>query len=518
VRVKLTNASSEPVTLYYAAQQSDAVEGKDYNPLAGFITFEPGQVSQTINISLLDDTKAEETEGLFLVMTGAENATLGELTSVLIFIADNDPEEGVMLMDMEAGYSFDVQGADEVSVRDILPDEELALPEQTGIEGVLAVTAGAENVTLTRRYGEPQDWSGAEALSFWYYGAGTEETVAVELWNNPGLRTEELAPANWSLVWEDTFDGEEGALPDLGRWQPQIGDGLNMGITGWGNNELQYYTAEPENLALDGEGHLVITAREVGEDSDLVCWYGPCAYTSARLKTQDRLEFTYGRVEAMMKLPEEVGLWPAFWMLGNNSDTAGWPASGEIDIMEFIGSEPGVVYGTAHGPGYTGADGLGGSVDLGQDLSAGFHEYALEWEPDELRWYVDDRLYATVNKEDAPGEWVFDHPFYLLLNLAVGGNWPGSPEDATVFPQSLIVDDVRVYGAVDTYERFEAAFVDDFTGWQQVTLPFAQFTRSEQQPWRAPDDGLDLSQIYGFTVTLPARAEVYYLDQFGLTN
>jgi beta-glucanase (GH16 family) len=161
---------------------------------------------------------------------------------------------------------------------------------------------------------------------------------------------------------------------------------------------------------------------------------------------------------------------------------------------------------------------LGGSVDLGQDLSAGFHEYALEWEPDELRWYVDDRLYATVNKEDAPGEWVFDHPFYLLLNLAVGGNWPGSPEDATVFPQSLIVDNVRVYGAVDTYERFEAAFVDDFTGWQQVTLPFSQFTRSEQQPWRAPDDGLDLSQIYGFTVTLSARAEAYYLDQFSLTN
>ena len=140
--------------------------------------------------------------------------------------------------------------------------------------------------------------------------------------------------------------------------------------------------------------------------------------------------------------------------------------------MEFVGSEPGVIYGTAHGPGYVGAEGLGGSVDLELDLSAGFHEYAMEWEPDET----------------------------------------------TVFPQPLVVEYVRVYGAGETYERFEAGFVDDFTGWRQVTLPFADFVRSAQQPRGAPDDGLDLTQINGFKVNLPARPEKYYLDQFSLAD
>jgi beta-glucanase (GH16 family) len=516
VRVKLTNESDDPVTLYYAVQQSEAVEGKDFEPLAGSVTFEPNKINQIIEVTLIDDAKPEDTEGLFLFMTGAENATLGELTSVFIFIEDNDLDDTTMLMDVEEDYTFDVQGADEAGVLDIMPDEEMAFPEQTGIEGVLAVNAESEEAALTQRYGDPQDWSGAGALSFWYYGTDTEDSVTVELWNNPGRQTQELEPVNWTLAWEDEFEGEEGAAPEPGRWEPQVGDGLNMGITGWGNNELEYYTADPENLSLDGEGHLVITARELDTETDLVCWYGPCEFTSARLKTQDRLEFTYGRVEASLKLPEGEGLWPAFWMLGSDSDTAIWPNSGELDIMEFIGSEPGVIYGTAHGPGYVGAEGLGGSVDLGLDLSAGFHEYAMEWEPDELRWFVDDRLFATVHREDVPGEWVFDHPFYLLLNLAVGGNWPGSPDETTVFPQTLVVDYVRVYGAGDSYERFDAGFVDDFTGWRQVTLPFADFVRSAQQPWRAPDDGLDLTQIYGFTVKLPARSELFYLDQFRL--
>jgi beta-glucanase (GH16 family) len=176
----------------------------------------------------------------------------------------------------------------------------------------------------------------------------------------------------------------------------------------------------------------------------------------------------------------------------------------------------GVIYGTAHGPGYVGAEGLGGSIDLGLDLSAEFHEYAVEWEPDAISWFVDDQLYATLMREDVPGEWVFDHPFYLLLNLAVGGNWPGSLDGMTVFPQSLVVDYVQVYGAGETFERFESGFVDDFKGWRQVTLSFADFVRSDRQPWGAPDDGLDLCRIYGYSLTLPGRSEVYYLDQFSL--
>jgi beta-glucanase (GH16 family) len=518
VNVRLTNECDEPVTVNYAAQQSDAVEGKDYEPLVGSLTFDAHQTVQMIDLTLIDDAKPEGTEGLFLFITGAENATLGELTSVYIYIEDNDLADPAMLMDIEEDTSFDIRGADSTAIKDFASDDELALPEQTGVEGVLEIAAEMGEATLTRRYGEAQDWSAAEAFSFWYYGAGTGETVTVELRNNPGYQTQDLTPNNWTKVWEDAFEGEAGAAPDFGRWEPRIGDGLNQGMEGWGNNELEYYTAEPENLALDGEGHLVITAHELDADTDLVCWYGPCAYTSARLTTKDRLEFTYGRVEASMKLPEGTGLWPAFWMMGNNSDTAVWPASGELDIMEFIGSEPGVVYGTAHGPGYVGAEGLGGNVDLGVDLSAGFHEYAVEWEPDEINWFVDDRLFATVHREDVPGEWVFDHPFYLLLNLAVGGNWPGSPDEATVFPQSLVVDTIRIYGAGETYERFVAGFADDFTGWRQVTLPFAEFVRSSHQPWGAPDDGMDLSQIYGYSVTLPARPESYYLDQFRLRD
>lgn len=518
IRVRLSHALNVPLTLNYAVQQSQAVEGKDYEPLPGAVTFAATQIYQVIELNLVDDAKPEGVELLNLVMTGAESATLGEPSSLRVLIADNDPADPAMLMDVEEDYTFDIRGTELTGIWDLAPHEALALPDQTGIEGVLAVNAGDGDVTLTQRYGEPQDWSAAGALSFWYDGAGTGEMVTVELRNNPGFQTGELGPVNWMLEWEDEFEGEAGSAPDLGRWEPQVGDGLLENIIGWGNNERQYYTAEPENLALDGDGHLVITAQALDAETDLVCWYGPCGYTSARLTTQDRLEFTYGRVEASMTLPEGAGLWPAFWMMGSDSDTAIWPNSGELDIMEFIGREPGVIYGTAHGPGYAGGDGLGGSVGLGLDLSAGFHEYAVEWEADKINWYVDDQLFATVHREDVPGEWVFDHPFYLLLNLAVGGNWPGSPDESTVFPQSLVVDYVRVYGAGETYERFESSFVDDFTGWQQVSLPFADFVRSAKQPWGPPDDGLDLSQIYGYTLTLPARFEMYYLDQFRLSE
>ena len=178
-------------------------------------------------------------------------------------------------------------------------------------------------------------------------------------------------------------------------------------------------------------------------------WYGPCLYTSARLITKRKFEQRFGRFEARLKLPAGQGLWPAFWMLGADIDAVGWPACGEIDIMENIGREPGTVHGTLHGPGYSGAQGVGAPYALpaGQRFADSFHTFAVEWEPQAIRWYVDGRLYQTRAPDDLPAgsRWVFDRPFFLLLNVAVGGNWPGAPDTSTTFPQAMLVDYVRVY-------------------------------------------------------------------------
>ncbi|MBM3153622.1 MAG: glycoside hydrolase family 16 protein [Chloroflexi bacterium] len=252
-------------------------------------------------------------------------------------------------------------------------------------------------------------------------------------------------PGGWALVWSDEFDGPAGAAPDPAKWN------YDLGGHGWGNQEWEYYTDSPENAALDGTGNLVITARAMDnpDASDLDCWYGPCKFTSARLLTQDKFDFTYGRVEARLKIPFGQGIWPAFWMLGNDIPGAGWPACGEIDIMENIGREPGIVHGTLHGPGFYGADGISSAYSLpdGAAFSADFHVYAIEWEADEVRWYVDGNLYGTVRKSQfsETQRWVFDHPFFIILNVAVGGGWPGYPDATSAFPQTMLVDYVRVY-------------------------------------------------------------------------
>lgn len=239
-----------------------------------------------------------------------------------------------------------------------------------------------------------------------------------------------LAPqTEWKLVWNDEFDGDN---VDPSRWV------FDQGGSGWGNNELQFYTDRPENARV-ADGMLVIEARRedrLGRD-----------YTSARLKTQSLHAWTYGRIEARMKLPTGQGIWSAFWMLGEDIVTAKWPASGEIDIMENIGA-PHKVYATIHGPGYSGGDGIGASYNLPNGtVTDDFHVYAVEWGTDQIRWFVDDVQFASATPDDLPGgkEWVFDHPFFLLLNVAVGGNWPGNPDDTTTFPQTMQVDYVRVY-------------------------------------------------------------------------
>jgi beta-glucanase (GH16 family) len=250
------------------------------------------------------------------------------------------------------------------------------------------------------------------------------------------------SPEPWELVWEDTFDGAAGQRPDERWWSHEVGG------DGWGNQELQYYTDETSAAALDGDGHLVITAAAGPPSDGSLCWYGECRYTSARLTTEGRVEVEYGRVEVRARLPLGEGMWPAFWMLGANIDLKGWPNAGEIDVMEHIGRQPATVHGTVHGPTYSGADGIGGSHRFDDGLpSDGFHTYAIEWEPDRIRWYVDDVHYGTLLPTLLPKaeRWVFDHPFFLILNLAVGGQWPGEPTEDTTFPQTFTIDHVRVY-------------------------------------------------------------------------
>ncbi len=246
----------------------------------------------------------------------------------------------------------------------------------------------------------------------------------------------------WELVWEDTFDGEAGSPPDAQWWNHEVGG------DGWGNQELQYYVDGGQAAALDGEGHLVITAAEGTPADGNGCWYGECRYTSARLTTRDKVDVEYGRIEVRAKVPVGDGMWPAFWMLGTNIDLRGWPNAGEIDVMEHIGREPDRVHGTVHGPRYSGGEGIGGSYRF-EDAppSADFHTYAIEWEPERIRWYADDVHYATVMPSILPRaqNWVFDHPFFLILNLAVGGEWPGEPTEETTFPQEFVIDHVRVF-------------------------------------------------------------------------
>ncbi len=240
----------------------------------------------------------------------------------------------------------------------------------------------------------------------------------------------------WSLVWSDEFNS---TTLNASNWS------FDIGGSGWGNNELQTYTSRNENAYLEG-GSLVIRALKES-------YSGPDNktrnYTSARLLSKRKFAQAYGRFEARIKIPRGQGIWPAFWLLGGNIETAGWPKCGEIDVMENIGKEPSTVHGTLHGPGYSGARGITEAyrLPLGQKFSDAFHSFAVEWEPNVIKFYVDGLLYKTRTPADLPAgtAWVFDHPFFIILNVAVGGVFPGSPDATTVFPQLMQVDYVRVY-------------------------------------------------------------------------
>jgi beta-glucanase (GH16 family) len=243
----------------------------------------------------------------------------------------------------------------------------------------------------------------------------------------------------WKLVWSDEFNAADGSPVDMSKWV------LETGGSGWGNDELEYYTTRPDNSFQQG-GNLVIKAvqeKYTGQDGVTR------DYTSARLKTLGKFAHKYGRFEARIKIPEGQGIWPAFWMMGDDIVKKGWPTGGEIDIMENIGKEPSLVHGTIHGPGYSGGSGISASYSLPADqrFADDFHVYAVEWEKKAIRFYVDDHLYTTRTPADLPKgtKWVYDHPFFILLNAAVGGGWPGNPDNTSVFPQTMLVDYVRVY-------------------------------------------------------------------------
>lgn len=240
----------------------------------------------------------------------------------------------------------------------------------------------------------------------------------------------------------DEFNGTFRKSFDNSKWSAEVGG------SGWGNEELQFYTGDIDNVRLDGNGNLEIRAVLLPTNSDPTCWYGKCRFSSARLITKGKFNFRYGRAEARIKVPEGEGVWPAFWMLGEDIDKTGWPNCGEIDIMEFIGREPSTVYGTVHGPGYSGAAGISRSVSLQspQKVPSDFRVFAVEWSEEEIRWFLDGKQFGNVSRKDLPpgAKWVFDHPFFIILNFAVGGKWPGPPGPATRFPQSMLVDYVRV--------------------------------------------------------------------------
>ncbi|ASW55394.1 glycoside hydrolase family 16 protein [Plantactinospora sp. KBS50] len=240
-------------------------------------------------------------------------------------------------------------------------------------------------------------------------------------------------PADAAVVWAEEFNGAAGTGVNTARWNFDTGGG------GFGNNELEYYNSGTSNVYQDGQGHLVIEARR--ESGGHSCWYGTCQWTSGRIHTSGKFTQQYGHIEARIQVPKGAGLWPAFWMLGGSN----WPTDGEIDIMENVGGQPNTVFGTIHGPGYSGGNGVGGTRTLSAPLGNAFHNYAIDWSPDLIIWTVDGSEYFRATPASTRGNpWVFNHPFFIILNLAVGGNFPGSPDGSTPSPARMLIDYIHV--------------------------------------------------------------------------
>lgn len=513
--------TGQTVTVDYSITPDTAVPGINYTDTSGTLTFAAGESTKTVTVATINDGKIKATLIMDFNLSNPSGASLGWKNWATLGIINTNVPDPSMIDNFENGLPTPANlptnpnGSVTFNWEEILSTSPEAVPGQFPANYVLSgdYTAGAK---FDRMFGLSRNLTGYDALRFWYKGNNSGQTVKVKLYDgqpDPG-------PSGWSLAWSDEFDGANGDAPNAAYWN------YNTGGHGWGNNEWEYYTDSRDNSALDGSGKLVITAKP-NTDTSLECANGPagignqtCAYTSARLLTNGKIDFAFGRIEARMKIPHGQGVWPAFWMLGSDFDSVGWPNSGEIDIMENIGKDSEVqrLYGTVHGPGYSGGSGIGsGPYETGVNLYEDFHTYAIEWEPTQIRWYLDNNPvpYFTVNASDVPAgkEWVFNKPFFIILNVAIGGNWPGNPDGSATFPQQMLVDYVRVYQGPDNAQRFESSFVDNSTDWQLVTLPYSGFIPSASQPaGAATNTSPVLTHVRGYGFELPSVDGSFKLD------
>jgi beta-glucanase (GH16 family) len=315
--------------------------------------------------------------------------------------------------------------------------------------------------------------------------------------------TDDARAQDWEPVWSSEFEGDS---LDTSKWSYQYGTGAAQGLVGWGNNELQYYTDRPENIFVE-DGHLHIVAREER--------FGNRNYTSARIRTIDKGDWEYGRFEIRARLPEGRGLWPAIWMMPTDNVYGGWAASGEIDIMELVGHEPHVVHGTLHyGGSWPNNVHTGARFTLPEGkFSDDFHTFALEWREGRMRWFVDGVLYQQQTNwytagHDFPAP--FDQMFHMILNVAVGGNWPGSPDHTTAFPQTMIVDYVRVYQqtAPTSSEPSGSGQSSSVVLTQNYPNPFSSTSNIEFVLPETSAVSLDVFDLYGRHIS--TVAEGYY--------
>jgi beta-glucanase (GH16 family) len=513
ITAKLSKPFSQTVTVQYATSFGFAIPDRDFTPVSGTLTFPPNVTQQSFTVTTFDDSKYQGERGVLVELSNPTGgAALGLPPIARLNILDNESYDASLLDDFQSfPYLWSIDKKATLTNLEIASGSPLALPGQGAYEKVLQTVqkTGKGIYNFSRTFPLGQDWSDSSGVSFWYYGRNTGKDVFVSLDNNPPIASD---PSKWKLVWSDEFDSKTaGTAPNASVWGQEVGDGTVNGIPGWGNSELEYYTGGTNNVATDGQGNLVITAKKV--DGSLMCYYGPCEYTSARLLTKNRFEVAYGRVEARIKVPAGAGLWPAFWMLGTDIDQVNWPQTGEIDIMEYVGRDPNKIFGTLHGPGYSGGQSYGKSVDLGKPVANDFHTYAVEWQPDKVTWFLDGVPYFTATPDDAflqGKQWVFNHPFFILLNMAVGGNFGGAVSPDTVFPATMSIDYVRLYQTKPAPVAFNASFREDFSGWKKVSLPFTAFQNM---------DGftLDLTKVQTLRFTIPDGLNVpVMLDQVRL--
>ncbi len=477
ITAKLSKPSSDPVTVDYRTTFGSAIADRDYTPVNGTLTFAPNTTLKSFTVQTIDNQKYQGERGVLVELSNPTGgALLGIPTLARLDILDNESYDPTLLDDFESyPYLWTIDKKAVASIPEIAAGTSLALPGQGAYEHVLKTVqkSGKGTYNFSRTFPIAQDWSASDGVSFWYYGRNTNKDIVLSLDNNPAIATD---PSTWSLVWSDEFDGRPGTAPNANVWGQEVGDGTVNGIPGWGNSELEYYTGGTNNVATDGLGHLNLTVKEA--DGSIMCYYGPCEYTSARLLTKNRFEVAYGRVEARVKVPTGSGLWPAFWMLGTDIDQVNWPQTGEIDIMEVVGRLPNEVFGTLHGPGYSGGQSYGKVLDLGKPVADDYHVFAVDWQPDQITWLLDGVPFFTATPDDAflqGKQWVFNHPFFILMNVAVGGNFGGQVGPETTFPQTMSVDYVRLYQTQPAPTSFSTSVRDDFSGWRKISIPFTAF-------------------------------------------